>query len=69
MLAPHAEKRQRLTEKLDREFGAPVCQPLADPNVTEIMVNPDGKVWIETYSHGLVDTASCRDTCQIGHGF
>lgn len=55
-LTPLEEKRRRLAEKLQREFGPPVCRALADDNVTEIMVNPDGTVWVETYAAGLVNT-------------
>lgn len=55
-LTPNEEKQRRLAEKLQRGFGPPVCDPLVDDNVTEIMVNPDGAVWIDTYSAGLVNT-------------
>jgi type IV secretion system protein TrbB len=64
-LTPNEEKQRRLAEKLQREFGPPVCGPLADDNVTEIMVNPDGTVWIDTYSSGLTDTGHVLTSIQV----
>src|SRR5262249_43361551 len=43
-------------EKLRRELGPDVLRWLEDPNVIEIMANPDGRVWLDTLTEGLVDT-------------
>lgn len=64
-LTPIEEKQRRLAEKLQREFGPPVCGSLADDNVTEIIVNPDGKVWTDTYSSGLIATGDVLTPIQI----
>ncbi len=64
-LTPNEEKQRRLAEKLQRECGVAVCTPLADDDVTEIMVNPDGKVWIETYSRGVIDTGQVLPPMQV----
>jgi type IV secretion system protein VirB11 len=49
------EVRRRLVEKMKRELGADVLSMLGDDNVTEVMLNDDGKVW--TYGRsGAVDS-------------
>lgn len=41
------ETQKRLVEKLKRELGDDIVQALSDPDVVEVMLNPDGKLWIE----------------------
>lgn len=45
--------RDRLIRKLEEAFGTALCQALADPQVTEIMLNPDGRVYIERLTTGI----------------
>lgn len=42
-----AEHERRINEKLRRELGPAICGLLEDPEVIEIMLNPDGKLWVE----------------------
>ncbi len=51
--------------KLQHEFGPEMEQLRTDPNVLELMVNPDGAVWIDTLSHGLIDTGIRLSSTQI----
>lgn len=37
-------------------FGEPVRRYLADPAVAEIMLNPDGRLWVDRLASGLADT-------------
>lgn len=37
----------RLRERLERELGPKVMELLRDPTVVEIMLNPDGVLWVE----------------------
>lgn len=53
MNTPHGEQRSRLHQKLKRELGDTVVGALADPDVIEVMLNPDGRLWIETHSRGV----------------
>ena len=46
----------RLEEKLRRELGAAVLEALADPRVIEVMLNPDGRLWIDELGVGMRDT-------------
>lgn len=42
-----AEHNRRIAEKLKRELGDQVCGYLESPDVLEIMLNPDGSLWID----------------------
>ena len=41
------ERARRISEKLERELGARVFACLADPEVLDIILNPDGFLWVE----------------------
>ena len=41
------EKQARVREKLLRELGPNIREALADPRVIEVVLNPDGKLWVE----------------------
>lgn len=41
------EHAKRIEEKLNRELGQIVVKFLEDPTVVEIMLNPDGCLWVE----------------------
>lgn len=43
------EDQERLIANLRHSLGEIVCNALEDPTVVEIMLNPDGKVWIERF--------------------
>ncbi|MDD2273811.1 MAG: hypothetical protein PHH29_16315 [Desulfuromonadaceae bacterium] len=46
-LGARDEHIRRITEKLTRELGPEVIALLRDPTVIEIMLNPDGTLWVE----------------------
>jgi len=50
--------RDRLIRKIEDAFGASLCHALADPNVTEIMLNPDGQLYIERLGYGMEPAGS-----------
>ncbi|MBV9407335.1 MAG: Flp pilus assembly complex ATPase component TadA, partial [Candidatus Eremiobacteraeota bacterium] len=50
------QKRKLVREKLIRELGTPITSALDDPQVVEIMVNPDGAVWYDVLGQGMHDT-------------
>ncbi|OED00580.1 P-type conjugative transfer ATPase TrbB [Rhizobium sp. YK2] len=43
----------RLVRKLQEALGNQLCVALDDPTVVEIMLNPDGKLYIERLGHGI----------------
>jgi type IV secretion system protein VirB11 len=50
LLAEEAQGRRR--QMLRTAFGPTIAAALADPKVIEVMVNPDGKLWIERAAIG-----------------
>src|SRR2546428_8186945 len=52
------EQQQRLHEKLRRELGLNVLTALRDPDITEVMLNPDGSLWVESQRDGQLDTGA-----------
>ena len=50
------QKRQLVREKLVRELGPTIMEALADPKVVEIMLNPDGILWVDVLGEGMRDT-------------
>ncbi len=43
----------RLIRKLEEALGDHLCAALGDANVVEIMLNPDGKLFIERLGNGM----------------
>jgi P-type conjugative transfer ATPase TrbB len=48
--------RQRLLEKLERECGEHILKALRDPAVVEVLLNPDGRLWVDVAGRGMQDT-------------
>ncbi|WP_080951369.1 P-type conjugative transfer ATPase TrbB [Gluconobacter oxydans] len=48
--------RQRGISMLRTAMGPEIARHLADPAVVEVMLNPDGRLWIDRLSDGLGDT-------------
>lgn len=67
-LAPGRERREELVESLFREIAGygPLEALLADPEVAEVMVNGDGRVWVERAGRLGLTQARFRDE---GHVF
>jgi type IV secretion system protein VirB11 len=50
------QKRQLVRENLVRELGPTIMAALADPKVVEILLNPDGALWLDVLGAGMHDT-------------
>lgn len=50
------EKQKRLLEALSTVMGTDIKNAMQDDDVFEIIVNPDGKLWLDTHSKGRIDT-------------
>jgi P-type conjugative transfer ATPase TrbB len=50
--AQEVQERRR-DELLRRQLGPRLLAEIANPDVTEIIVNEDGRVWLESYDKGL----------------
>ena len=61
----NAEQQGRLYAKLCRELGDAILAALADPDVTEVMCNPDGALWIESHGQGMRETGDRLTETQV----
>jgi type IV secretion system protein TrbB len=52
----HSERVQRGARMLRTALGPAIAKFLEDPQVVEVMLNPDGRLWIDRLSGGLSDT-------------
>ncbi|HYQ91339.1 MAG TPA: P-type conjugative transfer ATPase TrbB [Candidatus Competibacteraceae bacterium] len=58
------EVSRRHAEKLRRELGPVVRHALQDPRVVEVLLNPDGKLWVDILGEGLRDTGETLSPAQ-----
>ncbi|NNE48381.1 MAG: hypothetical protein HKN37_17150, partial [Rhodothermales bacterium] len=56
MTSLHPNERQRRESKLQRELGPDLVALMRDPEVREVMVNPDGRVFVDHARTGLEKT-------------
>lgn len=47
--AKYTKIEKRTLEKLKRDLGKQIIEALADPTITEIMLNSNGTLWIESF--------------------
>ena len=57
MTSVHPNERQRRELKLQRELGPDLVALMRDPEVREVMVNPDGRVFVDHARTGLQKTS------------
>src|ERR1700723_4483696 len=57
----HSEAFSRGARMLRTALGPAIAGFLEDPSIVEVMLNPDGRLWIDRLSGGLEDTG-CRVT-------
>ncbi len=48
----------RQSEALRRAMGAEILEPLRDPQVVELMLNPDGTLWVDRLGAGMQCTGT-----------
>lgn len=53
MISTQNRSMPRLVSKLQNALGDHLCVALDDPTVVEIMLNPDGRLFIERLGHGM----------------
>lgn len=49
-----AESERRLCEKLYHNLGSTIIDCLNDKKIHEIMLNPDGQLWVDNHEEGLL---------------
>jgi len=55
---PHDEQRQRWTEGLTRELGETIVGALGNDDLVEVLLNPDGRLWLDSRTEGMYDSGS-----------
>jgi P-type conjugative transfer ATPase TrbB len=59
LATPAAQEAQdRRRQMLRTAFGSTIAAALADPTVIEVMVNPDGRLWIDRAGTGRADSGA-----------
>ncbi|AZO71349.1 MAG: P-type conjugative transfer ATPase TrbB [Mesorhizobium sp.] len=48
--------RERSSRMLRTALGSAINRLLDDPTIVEVMLNPDGRIWVDQLSEGLADT-------------
>ena len=63
---PHFTSQQasRHQASLNRELGDTITQALADPDITEVMLNPDGELWLDSRKQGLIPSGTTMSPSQ-----
>ena len=56
---------RRLDELLRRQLGTRILAAIADPKVTEIIINDDGRVWFEAYGRGMHEAGLSLAASQV----
>jgi type IV secretion system protein VirB11 len=54
----NVENMERKTEFLKKMLGEVICSAFEDDDITEIMLNPDGLIWLESRTNGKFQKGS-----------
>jgi P-type conjugative transfer ATPase TrbB len=57
-----SEAMARSARMLRTAFGPAIVRFLEDPTIVEVMLNPDGRLWIDRLSSGLTETGESLST-------
>jgi type IV secretion system protein VirB11 len=57
-------QRSRLVERMKRDCGSVIMEALADDTVNELMLNPDGRLWLDIAGKGMIDTGTLISSAQ-----
>jgi type IV secretion system protein VirB11 len=55
-VSPKSEAASRGIRMLRTAMGPAIAAWLEDPAIVEVMLNPDGRLWIDRLADGLADT-------------
>jgi P-type conjugative transfer ATPase TrbB len=65
MISAQQIQERRLDEVLKRQLGSRILAAIADPEVTEIIVNDDGRLWFESYGKGMREAGLTLSPSQV----
>ncbi|MDO5623023.1 MAG: P-type conjugative transfer ATPase TrbB [Paracoccus sp. (in: a-proteobacteria)] len=58
VMGPERAVRERGARMLRTALGPAIARFLDDPGIIEVMLNPDGRLWIDRLKEGLADTGA-----------
>jgi Flp pilus assembly CpaF family ATPase len=59
------EALARRKAMLKTAFGPVIAEALADPHVVEVMVNPDGRLWLDRLDKGRADSGTVLQWSEV----
>jgi hypothetical protein len=65
MISAQQLQERRLDELLRRQLGVRILAAIADSQVTEIIINEDGRIWFESYGKGMHDAGVVLAASQV----
>jgi len=65
-MAQNDESRLRLSAMIRSNCGPVILAALDDPQVIEVMANPDGRIWLDRAGVGMVDTGARLSPAAVG---
>jgi P-type conjugative transfer ATPase TrbB len=65
MNSPQQIQERRRDELLRRQLGPQLLAAIADPAVTDLIINEDGQVWCEAHNRGMYETGFSLPPSQI----
>jgi type IV secretion system protein VirB11 len=65
MNSPQQIQERRRDEMLHRQMGPQLLALIADPAITDILINSDGRVWCEAHGKGLYPTGFTISASQV----
>lgn len=59
VLSIHSGASTRSARMLRTAMGSAIAEWLGNPDVIEVMLNPDGRLWVDRLGQGLADSGTC----------
>ncbi len=65
MISPQQIQERRRDELLRRQLGPQLLAALADPMITDVLVNEDGRAWFEAHGKGMFEAGFSIPASQV----
>src|ERR1700736_4413714 len=65
MISPQKVQERRRDELLRRQLGPQLLTAMADPMITDILVNEDGRAWFEAHGKGMFEAGFSLPASQV----
>ncbi len=65
MISTQQIQERRRDELLRRQLGPQLLSAIADPKITDILVNEDGRAWFEAHGKGMFEAGFSVPASQV----